>query len=325
MRRRTFMAGLAGAAVSPLAAGAQPTPLPVIGFLNSASPDLWAPYVAAYRAGLKQSGYDDGRNVAIEYRWAESRYERLPALAADLVAKRVAVIAATGGVAAIRAAMTASQTIPVVFTSGGDPVALGLVASLGRPGGNVTGISIIARDLMPKRLELLSELVPTAMTIAVLMNPTNPDSAELSAIEAAMRVSGKQLQIVAASTEDELDHGFASFTVRRPDALLVAADPFFDGRRAQLAALAVRYAIPAMYAWREYVDAGGLISYGPSLTDAYRQAGGYTGKVLSGTKPADLPVQEPTRFELLVNFKIAKALGLTIPPSILARADEVIE
>jgi len=327
MRRRDLILTLFGgiATTWPLAAGAQVAAMPVVGFLNSASPEAWAPYLAAFREGLRESGYVEGRNVALEFRWAGSRYERLPSLAADLVERRVAMIAATGGVASVRAAVTATQTIPIVFTIGGDPVGLGLVASLGRPGGNATGVSIVSRYLMPKRLELLRDLIPTATTIALMMNPDNPASAELPTVEAAIRAQGQRLLVIEAGTENDIARAFASFAARRPDALLVSADPFFEVQREQLAALAARHSVPAMYGWREYVEAGGLISYGSSLTDSYRQAGSYAGKVLSGAKPANLPVQEPTKFELVINARAAKALGLTIPPTLLARADEVIE
>jgi putative ABC transport system substrate-binding protein len=324
MRRRALITLLSGAATAwPLATLAQR--MPVIGFLNSASPEGWAAYLAAFREGLSVGGYVEGSNVVITFRWAEGHYERLPGLAADLVAKRVAVIAATGGGPVIRAAMAATRTIPIVFTSGTDPVASGFVESLAHPNGNVTGVSLISNSLVPKRLELLRELVPTATTIAVLVNSANRAPAELPAIERAIRGSGLELQVIEVATESEIDRGFASFTTHRPGALLVAAEPFFEVRRDQIAALAARYAVPAIYGWREYVDAGGLISYGSSLTDGYRKAGIYTGRVLGGAQPADLPVQEPTKIELVVNLKTAKTLGLAIPQSILARADEVIE
>ena len=273
-----------------------------------------------------ETGYVEGQNLAIEYRWAEGRYDRLPALAADLVGRKVDLIVASGGPPSALAAKNATSTIPIVFTAVGDPVGAGVVASLARPGGNLTGSSIMATELTPKRLELLSELVPQAGVIALLVNP-NSAEAEPAIREAqeAARAKGMQLHILKASTEGEIDTAFASLVQRQAGALIVVNDPFFDGRVEQLVALASRYAVPAIYYSREFAASGGLISYAPSFTAAYHQAGIYAGKILKGAKPADLPVQQPTTFELVVNLKTAKALGLTVPQSLLARADEVIE
>jgi putative ABC transport system substrate-binding protein len=307
-------------------AGAQQKAMPVIGYLGTPSPGLFASYVAAFHQGLSETGYVEGQNVTIEYRWAEDRFDRLPALAADLVGRKVDVIVASGGYLSAFAAKSATLTIPIVFTGVGDPVGAGLVASLARPGGNVTGFSPFGFELMPKRLELLAELVPQARVIALLVNPNDPRAEGLIRdLQEAARVTGVQLQILKASTESEIDAAFATLIQLHTGALLVAIDPFFFSRREQLVALASRHAVPAIYPWRELAAAGGLISYGPSLPAIYRQVGIYAGRILKGAKPADLPVQQPTTFELVVNLKTAKALGLTVPPSILARADEVIE
>jgi putative ABC transport system substrate-binding protein len=281
--------------------------------------------VAALRQGLSENGFVEGQNLAIDYRWAEGRYDRLPALAADLVARKVDVIVASAGTG-IAAAKGATSTIPIVFFGGGDLVAAGLVASLGRPGGNLTGISIFGRELNPKRLDLVSEVVPQAGVIALLVNPNGP-SAELTMrdVQEAASAKGLQLHILQASTESEIDAAFISLVERQAGGLVVGSDPFFNSRREQLVALAARHAVPAIYEWREFAAAGGLISYGPSITDTWRQVGIYAGRVLKGAKPADLPVQQPTKFELVVNLKTATTLGLTVPQSILARADEVIE
>jgi putative ABC transport system substrate-binding protein len=300
--------------------------MPVIGFLGSASPGPNAPFTAAFLRGLSDTGYVEGQNVAIEYRWAEGHYDRLAALAAELAGRRVDVIAATGGNASARAAKNATSTIPIVFTGGGDPVALALVASLARPGGNLTGVAIMTGEPMPKRLELLSELVPQAGVIALLVNPNNalPEPI-IRDLQEAARAKAVQLHILKAGSDDEFESAYATLVQLGAGALLVAADPFFTSRREQLVALAARYAVPAMYEWREFPEAGGLISYGSSVPGMYRQTGAYTGKILNGAKPADLPIQQPTKFELVINLKTAKALGLTVPQSLLARADEVIE
>ena len=321
MRRRELMLLLGGAMTAARALRAQQKAMPVIGFLGSASPGPNEPALAAFRQGLSETGYVEGQNVAIEYRWADGRHDRLPALAADLVARKVDVIAATGGNGSVRAAKNATSTIPIVSTFGDDPVEWGLVASLARPGGNLTGINMITAELMPKRLELLSELVPRAGVIALLANPGAESM--IREVQEAARAKGVQLQILKASSESEIDAAFASPS--QAGALLVGNDPFFMSRREQLVALAARYAVPAMYEWREFVTAGGLISYGTSRTGTWRRFGNYAGKILNGAKPADLPVEQPTRFELVVNLKTAKALGLTIPAAILDLADEVIE
>jgi putative ABC transport system substrate-binding protein len=325
MHRRRFIALLGGAIALPCVAAAQQKAMPVIGFLNGTSPRLAEPFVAAFHRGLSETGYIEGQNLTIEYRWAEGRYDRLPALVTDLVGRKVDVIVATGGDRSALAAKSATSTIPIVFT-GGDPVAIGLVASLSRPGGNLTGFSIITVELHPKLLELLSELVPRADVIALLVNPTNPNAERLMRdMQEAARTKGVQLPILKAGSEGEIDAAFAKLVQLHTGALVVGADAFFNSRREQLVALASRHAIPAIYEWREFPAAGGLISYGTSLSAVYRQVGIYTGRILKGARPADLPVQQPTTFELVVNLKTAAALGLTVPPSILARADEVIE
>ena len=326
MRRRELILFSSAAVAWSLAARAQQKAVPVIGFLSGSSPGLFVPLVAAVRQGLSETGYVEGQNVSIEYRWAEGQYDRLPALAADLIARNVDLIVATGGAASARAAKTATLTIPIVFTTGSDPVESGLVDSLARPGGNITGVSILNVELIPKRIELISELVPEARIIAVLVNPNNAGTEPMIRdVPQVARAKGVQLPILKASTQSEIDTAFTSLDQLHAGALVVAPDPFFGTRHDQLLALASRHAIPAIYAWREFVTAGGLISYGTSLAVAYRQVGTYVGKILKGAKPADLPVQQPTTFELVVNLNTAKALGLTVPPSILARADEVIE
>jgi putative ABC transport system substrate-binding protein len=321
MNRRELIFVLGGAMSAARTLRAQQKAMPVIGFLGGASPGPNAPFVAAFHQGLSETGYVEGQNLAIEYRWAEGQYDRLPALAADLVSRKVDLIVATsGGPLPALAAKNATSTIPIIFAMGGDPVAYGLVASLARPSGNITGFSILAAELMPKRLELLSELVPRARMIAMLVN-INRNTGDM---QQAARAKGVQLQILKAGTEGEIDAAFETLVRLHAGALLVT-DPFYLSRRDQMVSLAARHAVPTIYDWREYVVAGGLISYGTSLTAVYRQVGNYAGKILKGAKPADLPVQQPATFELVVNLKTAKALGLTVPPSILARADEVIE
>jgi putative ABC transport system substrate-binding protein len=327
LKRRDVITLLGGAAVSwPLAARAQQPAMPVIGFLNSASPAPYAGMVTAFRQGLSEAGYVEGRNAAIEYRWAEGQYDRLPALAADLVRRQVTVVA-TGGIPAALAAKAATTTIPIVFSTAANPVDVGLVASLNRPGGNLTGVTNVAVELGPKQLELLHEMVSKATVIALLVNPTNPTLAETQSrdLQAASRTLGLQLRVLHASTERDFDSVFATLVKLPVDALVIGADVFFMARRDQLVALAARHALPAIYFTREFAEAGGLMSYGGSFTDPYRQVGVYTGRILKGEKPADLPVQQATKVELFINLKTAKALGITLPLSLLGRADAVIE
>ena len=326
INRREFITLLGGAAVAwPLAARAQQPAMPVIGFLHSSSPE---PYrLRAFRQGLKDAGFIEGENVAIEYRWADSQIDRLPALAAELVQRRVAVIAASGGMPSILAAKAATTTIPIVFALAEDPVRLGLVASLARPSGNLTGINFFGTELAAKRLELLRELVPGAIRIAVLVDPTNATNTETTVrgVEAAARAKGLQIQVLNASNSREVDATFATLASERPDALLVGSTAFLADRRVQLAQLAARHAVPAIYVDRQFAEVGGLMSYGASLGDAFRQVGVYSGRILKGAKPADLPVLQSTKFELVINAPTARMLGLTVPPTLLATADEVIE
>ena len=325
LHRRSFITLLGGAAVWPLAARAQQPAMPVIGFLNSASPGPFAPLVAGFLRGLKEAGYVEGQNVTIENRWAEGKYDRLPELARDLVRQQVAVIAATTTPAAL-AAKAATPSIPIVFETAGDPIKLGLVNSLNRPGRNVTGVTQLNSELVSKRLGLLHDLIPTATVIGLLLNPNDPRAETQSAeMQEAAHALGLQIHIVNASTEGEIDSAFATLAQLRADALIVGTGEFFNSRPERLAEQAARHAMPAFYQLRQFAAAGGLISYGTSITDAYRQAGVYTGRILKGEKPADLPVLRPTKFELIINLKTAKTLGLTIPPGVLAIADEVIE
>jgi putative tryptophan/tyrosine transport system substrate-binding protein len=326
MRRRAFIRLLGGAAVAwPLAARAQQPALPVIGYLYSGAPETSAHLVAAFRKGLSETGYVEGENVAIDYRWAHGQYERLPALAAELIHRPVAVLAATSTPAAL-AAKAATTTVPTVFTTAANPVELGLVASLSRPGGNITGATQLNVEIGPKRLEFVRELIPTATVVGLLVNPTNPAARTLSRdLEAAARTLGLELDVLHASMEQHLDEAFAALVQRRASALVIVADAFFNMRSERLGALTLRHAVPAIFQYRAFVAAGGLMSYSGSNTDSYRWAGNYSGRILKGEKPADLPVQQSTKVELIINLKTAKALGLTVPPTLLARADEVIE
>jgi putative ABC transport system substrate-binding protein len=328
MRRRKFATGFAGMVAAstlwpPLLKAQQKA---VVGFLNAGAPDRSVRIVAAFREGLGETGYLEGQNLTIEYRWAEGHYDRLPALAADLVGRKVDVIAVSGSPAAASAAKGATSTIPIVFIGGDNPVADGLVASLARPGGNLTGVSSLVVELNPKRLQLLRELVPQARVIGMLVNPSNPATERMTReAQDAARADGLPLVVLNVGSESEIDAAFTSLVQRQAGALLVGTDPFLTGRNEQVATLAARHGIPAIYGWPEFTTAGGLISYGPSRPALYRQIGVYAGKILKGAKPADLPVLQPAIFELVVTMRTAKALGLAIPPSILARADEVIE
>jgi putative ABC transport system substrate-binding protein len=324
VKRRTFIAVIGGAAAWPLVARAQQPAMPVIGFLNSGSRDGYAPMVAAFRQGLKETGYVEGQKVAIEFRWADGQYDRVPAMAAELVRRQVAVIVAnTPGVMAVKAATT---TIPIVFTAATDPVKIGLVASLSRPGGNITGVTQLNAVVASKRLELAHELVPAATVIAVLVNPTQPTAeTELKDLQAAARTLGLQLHVLHASTERDFDTVFATLVQLRGGALVIGNDTFFFSRSEQLAALALRHAVPAIFPDHVFAAAGGLMSYGGSTLNIYRIAGTYTGRILKGERPSDLPVQQATKIELVINLKTAKTLGLTIPETLLATANEVIQ
>lgn len=326
MRRREFITLLGSAAVWPLTARAQQPQTPVIGFVNSASPQGYARPLSAFLKGLSETGYVDGQNVTIEYRWAEGHADRLPGLTADLVHRRVAVIVATTTQAALAAKAT-TTTVPIVFETASDPIRLGLVTSLNRPGGNLTGVTQTNVEIAPKRLELLHELVPTAKVMALLVNPANPTLAEANTkeLQAAARRLTLELHVLNASAEREFDAVFAKLIELRPGGLVIGNDPLFTGRSEQLAALAVRHAVPTVYAWREFAVAGGLLSYGAAVPDSYRLAGNYAGRILKGEKPADLPVQQVSTVELIINMKAAKALGLSVPLSLIGRADEIIE
>jgi putative ABC transport system substrate-binding protein len=325
MRRREFLGVLGGAATWPVAAWAQQA-VPVIGFLNAASSDGYAERLRGFRQGLKDTGFVENENVAVEYRWAESQADRLPAMATELVHRRVAVIAATGGNAAVEAAKAATTTIPVLFVTPDDPVKLGLVTSMARPNGNLTGINFVSTELNAKRLELLRDLVPAITRVAVLWNPREPSSEiRLNEVRTAASAMGLQIRVYNASNSREIDMAFAAMGRERSDAFFFIADPSFNGRRIQLVHLATRYAIPAMYWQREFTEVGGLISYGSNISEAFRQVGIYAGRVLKGVKIADLPVVRSDKFELVINHQTARSLGITVPPSLLARADEVIE
>jgi len=327
MRRREFITLLGGAAaIWPLAAQAQQSAIPLIGFLNPASPDGMGDRLRGFRRGLKEIGYAEGENVAVEYRWADNQVERLPALAADLVRRRVAVIVTTGPLP-VSAAKAATTTIPTLFLAAEDPVRLGLVASLAQPGGNLTGINLLSGELASKRLELLREMLPTATSVAVFVNPTNPTNLEstIRDLEPAARSMGFQMRVVSASTSGEINAAFATFLHERPDAIFVSIDIFLGSRRVQLANLASRHAIPTSFPFRDCAEVGGLMSYGSDVADAFRQVGAYAGRILKGARPMELPVVQATKFELVINHQTAHMLGLTVPPSLLARADEVIE
>jgi putative tryptophan/tyrosine transport system substrate-binding protein len=326
MRRREFITLLGSTALPwPLTARAQQPAMPTIGFLGAASPEGYAAFVGGFRRGLEEAGFVESQNVAIVYRWAEGQYDRLPALAADLVSRRVSVIVATGGLPPSLAAKEATDTIPIVFTLGGDPIKFGLVASLNRPGGNITGVTLFTYLLDSKRVELMHVLLPNSSVIALLINPNSQADAQFADVEAASRTFGQQLVLLKASTDSDIDLALATLDQRKASALLVSGDAFFLSRRDQLVASVAHYSIPAIYEWRQFAEAGGLMSYGVNLVDSYRQAGVYVSKILKGAKPADLPILQPTKFEFVINLKTAKTMGLDIPAKLLALADEVIE
>jgi putative tryptophan/tyrosine transport system substrate-binding protein len=326
MKRRTFIAVLGGAVAWPVVARGQQPATPVIGFIHSASPNYFSQMAPAFSQGLKEAGYIEGQNVLIEYRWAEGHYERLSVLVADLISRTVDVIFAAGGTDPAKVAKAATTKIPIVFVSAADPVKTGLVASLSRPGGNVTGVSLLASALDAKKLDLLRELVPQVSTIGALINPSYPEAkSQANEFETAANGLGVRSLVLSAGTEADINTVFAGLEEQRVGALVVSTDPFFGARRDQLVALAARHSVPVIYFQREFAAAGGLVSYGPHFADGYRQGAVYVGRVLKGEKPADLPVQQPTKFELVINIRVARALGLTVPPMVLARADEVIE
>lgn len=326
MRRREFLKTLLAMMAASWPLRVEARPIPLLGFLNSGSPEAFAAYLMAFYQGLDDEGYVEGRNVAIEYRWAQGHYDRLPELAADLIARQPAVIVATGGTTTAEAAKALTSTVPIVFLTGGDPVKLGLVKSHARPGGNLTGVTVMTAQLEPKRIELLRELVPTIRTIGALVNPTNIIAADqVLLLEKAAQAAGQRLVLQTASTEEDFSAAFAALVRHRADGLLVASDPFFNTRRDKLVALAQMHRLPTSYEFREFAAAGGLMSYGTNLATAYRQVGTYAGRILAGAKAAGLPVHEPTTVELVINMSTAAALGLTVPPSLLIRADEVIE
>lgn len=327
MKRRDFIIAAGGTGLAwPLTAHAQQKALPVVGFLNSASPDVIGDRLRAFRQGLTESGYVEGENVVIDYRWAENRMDRLPELTAQLIRERVAVIAAAGGPGPAQIAKSATKTVPIVFIAGHDPVELGLVASLARPGGNVTGINFFAAELVAKRLELLREMLPQASRIAVLINPAGIENrTALAEIESATHTIGFQVRFLNASTNLEIDAAFETFASERPDALFIVGDPYFTSRRVQLVQLAAHHRMPTSYSGRQFPEVGGLMSYGASLSDAYRQLGVYSGRILKGAKPADLPVLQSTKFDLIINHQTARMIGLTVPQTMLTAADEVIE
>ena len=326
MRRRDFITLVGGAAAWPVVVRAQQAAAPVIGFLNSASPQAWENYVAGFRAGLKEAGYVDGQNVTIAFRWAEGHYDRLPGMAADLVRRKVAVMVSTGGEPSVLAAKAATATIPIVFTSGIDPVRAGYVSSLSHPGGNITGVNVFSASVESKRLGLLRALVPGVKLIAVILNPKRQQHAEQRReVEEAAHAIGQQINLLLASNESEIDAAFVTAAQLRAGALLVGGDPFFNGQRNKFVALAARYAIPVIYEQRESALAGGLMSYGTNLGEGYRQAGVYAGRILKGEKPGDLPVVQSTKFDFVINLKTAKALGIEVPPNLSAEADEIIE